>query len=331
MRIRTLSGRPGGVKRTLEPRGAPEPAHAMLALYARLEPADIQEVRDRLTPEELAELDVASDLDRMRLILSFGLRDGTGRVAERTGLRAAVPPADVHSMTRNDTRQIGGAYYYADLVLDWLTELGFEPPSNARILDFSCSSGRVSRVLAAVRPDVRWTGCDPNQGAIAWASEHLPGVEFFVSPLDPPLPYEGGQLTAAFALSVWSHYSAAAALRWLEEMHRLIQPGGLLLFSTHGLNSCQWFERVPQPIIVARLGRDWVRKTAGTLERDGHCFWNVFGPDGDHGVHDSDWGLAFFTPEWLLEHATPQWSVLKYRLGRAEGNQDVYVLRREAR
>ena len=183
-------------------------------------------------------------------------------------------------------------------------------------------------MLAATLPHVHWHGCDPNSGAVAWASENIPGVDFFCSELSPPLPFEARSLDAAFAISVWSHYSAPAALRWLNEMHRIIRPGGHVILTTHGLQSCVWFSQVRDPGYEARLGREWIVNTAERLERDGHCFWSIFGPVGDEGVVADDWGLAFFTPEWLIEHATPAWSVTMYRIGRASGNQDVYALKR---
>jgi hypothetical protein len=98
--------------------------------------------------------------------------------------------------------------------------------------------------------------------------------------------------------------------------------------TTHGLHSCGWFTQYRDPAIEAKLGGSWITDTVARLQHQGHCFWDVFGKRGDWGVVDSDWGLAFFTPEWLLEHVTPAWTVGEYRIGRALGNQDLYVLER---
>jgi hypothetical protein len=110
----------------------------------------------------------------------------------------------------------------------------------------------------------------------------------------------------------------------------VIRPRGHLLLTTHGLNSCAWFGQNPAASIdiEAKLGPAWIAQTVRRLELDGHCFWDVFGSTGDWGVVDSDWGLSFFTPEWLLANITPTWSVHVYRIGRAQGNQDVYLLER---
>ena len=60
--------------------------------------------------------------------------------------------------------------------------------TRSEALDFSCSSGRVVRPLAAALPEIVWRGCDPNADAIEWARAHVPGVDFFVSDTKPPLP-----------------------------------------------------------------------------------------------------------------------------------------------
>jgi SAM-dependent methyltransferase len=285
-------------------------------------------VREQLREEHRAAWEQGSDDDRKRLALALGLLYGIPGVAERTGLVSAIPPGTVHSMTRGMDSETGGAYFLADMVAGALEAISRPLPAGAAALDFSCSSGRVVRPMAAVRPDVQWHGCDPNREAIEWAQAHVPGVKFFVSHTLPPLPFDDGALQLAFAISVWSHFNAASALLWLEEMHRVIAPGGHLLLTTHGLNSCVWFGHYRDAWIEARLGPGWIDETARRLQNDGHCFWNVFGTQGDWGVVDDNWGLAFFTPEWLTAYLTPTWSLRVYRIGRAQGNQDMYLLER---
>ncbi len=272
--------------------------------------------------------DGATAEQKKRLALAFALLYGIAGVPERTGLRSDVPPAEIHSMVRNDPTETGGSYYYSDLVLESLERAGSALAPGSHGLDFSCSSGRVVRPLAAALSDVQWHGCDPNAGAIGWAREHAPGIEFFVSDTSPPLPFDDRALDLVFAISVWSHYSEAAALRWLAEMRRVIRPGGHLILTTHGLQACVWFTQNRDQWIEARLGGHWIAHTAHQLERAGHCFWDVFGQGGDWGVLDQDWGLAFFTPEWLLENAMPGWALVDYAIGRAAGNQDVFALQR---
>jgi SAM-dependent methyltransferase len=324
------SARPQSLARTLGAIPGPASGHVTDALFGRLTAEQIAAVQDGLREEHRGIWEQASPDARKSMTLALGLLYGIDGVSERTGLVADAPPKGVHSMVHGLVWETGGSYYLADLVLEALLGIARPLAPGAEALDFSCSSGRVVRPLAAALPEIVWRGCDPNEDAIQWARAHVPGVEFFTSRIEPPLPLGDGQLSLAFAVSVWSHYSAGAALRWLDEMARVIRPRGHLLLTTHGLNSCSWFGHNPAASIdiEAKLGPDWITETVRRLDVDGHCFWDVFGTRGDWGVVDSDWGLSFFTPEWLLANITPTWSVHIYRIGRAHGNQDVYLLER---
>ena len=191
-----------------------------------------------------------------------------------------------------------------------------------RGLDFGCSSGRVVGALPAIWPETEWHGCDPNADAIAWAQANLPAVGFSVSAQDPPLPYPPDQFDLVIAISIWSHYDRPAAARWLDEMRRVVTPGGRLLLTAHGPQSVAYYarERVRSPEQLADI--------RAALYRDGFWFANEFGESGDWGVVHPEWGTAFFTPEWLLRQATPTWVVEDYCVGQNAENQDVYVLRR---
>jgi SAM-dependent methyltransferase len=232
-----------------------------------------------------------------------------------------MPPDDVHAMARGPLAA-GGDFWTADLVADAALRGGLELSAGQRVLDFGCSSARHLRVLQAWRPAVSWLGCDPNARAIAWDREHLPGIEFFVSPLEPPLELEAGSLDGAFAISVWSHFAEAAAIRWLEEMHRVIRPGGLLVFTTQGYASLAHYHR------LAKIDDEYAVGGVEVLLRSGHAFVPSFGVRGDDGVKSPDWGMAYLSLDWLARTAHGRWSIESYEPARIEGNQDLVVLRR---
>jgi SAM-dependent methyltransferase len=140
------------------------------------------------------------------------------------------------------------------------------------------------------------------------------------SPQYPPLPQPDGAFDAAFAISIWSHFSERAAVEWLHELRRLLRPGGRLVLTTHGEHTLLHTRR-------AGLRSDQqLENVQATLRRQGFWYAAEFGEQGDHGVANPDWGTAFLTPEWLLTRLTPDWRVLLYRPGRVENNQDLYVL-----
>jgi SAM-dependent methyltransferase len=216
----------------------------------------------------------------------------------------------------------GGGLYDADFVVDALTNAGADMASIGNALDFGCSSGRVVRVLAAAYPEIDWHGCDPNAHAIAWASETLPQVEFFVNGDAPPLPLADASVDLVYAISIWSHFEPTLGLRWFEEMHRLIPPGGHLVCTTHGFTSVGFCA------INELRTLEQSKEIAESLYRQGWWYAQEFGEEGDWGVINPEWGTAFLSPEWMLTQLCPQWYVREFGPGRNQGNQDVYVLQR---
>ena len=101
--------------------------------------------------------------------------------------------------------------------------------------------------------------------AIAWAREHLPEVavrRLARRPAARAAPT--ARSTSSFAISIWSHFGERAALRWLDEMHRLLAPGGHLVLTTHGPQSIAYYGQIgaapaaparadPQRALPARL------------------------------------------------------------------------------
>jgi len=293
-------------------------------LYDRLSDEDVAEVERRmaesLDPQDLA---VASSDPGTRplFVLAYGMWLGVPAIAEKTGLSPAQPPDEIHSMARGAVAAPGGLYE-ADFIVSALASVGTEVDDVQRVLDFGCSSGRVVRVLAAAYPQVRWSACDPNEPAIAWAQENLPGIEFYVNGQEPPLPEDQGSLGVVYAISIWSHFGVELGLRWFEEMRRVIHPGGQLVFTTHGVHSVGFFAnhglRSPEQteeILRALYNRGW-------------WYAAEFGREGDWGVVNPEWGMAFLAPEWILTKLCPHWRVLEFAPGRNSGNQDVYVLER---
>jgi glycosyltransferase involved in cell wall biosynthesis/SAM-dependent methyltransferase len=288
-------------------------------LFAKLHADDVDAVRARLDEEQAWQWEHTQD--RRQLALVFGVWHEVPAVLEKTGLSPVAPPEDVHAMARGPLAA-GGALYYADLVAEALERAGADLADARAGLDFGCSSGRLVRALAVAWPGTSWHGCDPNAGAIAWAGEHLPGIAFARSPLEPPLPYDEGAFDVVCAISIWSHYGEHAARAWLDEMHRVIRPGGHLVLTAHGMQSVAHYARTRQRS-PAELDR-----VRAALYRTGFYFYDEFGDAGDWGVRHPQWGTSFFTPEWLLARAVPRWSLEDFAVGRNADNQDVYVLRR---
>lgn len=101
------------------------------------------------------------------------------------------------------------------------------------ILDFGCGCGRVIRRLASLAgPSL--AGSDLNRAAVAWCAAHLPFARFVRNGLAPPLPFGAGELDLVYALSVFTHLPETLQRDWMDELARVLEPGGHLVLSTHG-------------------------------------------------------------------------------------------------
>jgi len=253
------------------------------------------------------------------------LRLGTHYIGDdfnrETGLSPFNPPKNVHAMVREDI--YCGDLYYCDLITEVLDDIGRSIGDGDKILDFGCSSGRVIKTLQAAYPGATFIGCDPNQEAIAWASKEMPSAQFFVSAEVPPIAAPNHAYDIVYAISIWSHFSERAALRWFEEMHRIIVSGGFLIFTTHGFGSLQHY------LAHGAMSQQQTEMARQNMHIMGVQFMDVFGPDGDWGVGKFDWGQSFFSPAWFIDHLTNAWDIILYKHRRSENNQDVYVLKRK--
>ncbi len=104
--------------------------------------------------------------------------------------------------------------------------------SLGRVLDFGSGYGRLTRALSRRLPVDRIWVSDIYSKAVAWQRETF-GVHGVDSCADPDDFTLDGPFDIVFAASVFSHLPDDLFRRWLERLHRLVAPGGLLAFSTH--------------------------------------------------------------------------------------------------
>ncbi len=101
------------------------------------------------------------------------------------------------------------------------------------ILEFGCGCGRVLRYWHAVRgPQIH--GTDYNPRLLNWCRGNLPFARIARNDLHPPLTYADHVFDYVYAISVFTHLSEDLQDRWMQELTRVLKPGGLLLITTHG-------------------------------------------------------------------------------------------------
>lgn len=187
-----------------------------------------------------------------------------------------------------------------------LEEVGHPLQLFESILDFGCGSGRLIRQVHH-HPDAALFGTDYNPRLIQWCRENLPFAFFSTNVLRPPLPFDDALFDFVYARSVFTHLTEELQCDWLTELHRLIRPGGILYFTTHGAR-----------LIDGLTGRDreafYANELVATFEEaEGENLCSVYQ-----------------SPMHVAEHLTDGFELLLSVEGRPREHlyQDVHLLRR---
>ena len=107
---------------------------------------------------------------------------------------------------------------------------GRAPLDGARILDFGCGWGRLTRFFARDAMPDRLFGCDPTPEILEVCAETgVPGELRQTGFLPERLPFEN--LDLAFSFSVFTHISEAAHEACLKAIHAALAPGGLAVIT----------------------------------------------------------------------------------------------------
>jgi SAM-dependent methyltransferase len=163
------------------------------------------------------------------------LRAVRGGVDAAAGEELPVPPARLRIRVAG-TADLGWFLEGGSLAEATLREAvalaGTSLEECASVLDFGCGCGRVTRRLATLPGEV-W-GSDFDADAVDWCRRNLPFASFTQNELEPPLPFAGGAHDLVYAFSVLTHLPVPIQHAWVDELARVLRPGGLLLLSTHG-------------------------------------------------------------------------------------------------
>ena len=151
------------------------------------------------------------------------------------------------------------------------------------ILDFGCGCGRMLLWMEAAGQAAELHGTDIDCEAVEWCRRHIPYAQVSVNAPDPPLPYPDRKFELVFNHSVFTHIDETRQDQWLEELHRVVRPGGLVVLSTHGETALP----------------DDAWQLRDRLERDGIVYL-------ENSVHDSglpDWYQnTWHAPWYIFEH-----------------------------
>lgn len=115
----------------------------------------------------------------------------------------------------------------------------------SKILDFGCGCGRLTRHLTRFNNAALY-GSDYNPELITWCNANLTLGKFSTNKLEPPLQYQDNFFDLVIARSVFTHLGNDLQIQWINELYRVLAPGGILYFTTHGNFLAQFLEVTDQ-------------------------------------------------------------------------------------
>lgn len=143
-----------------------------------------------------------------------------------------------------------------------------------RWLDWGCGPGRIVRHLPSFLKEAAIHGTDYNARYIRWCKENIRNVKFKLNKVDPPLSYEDGFFSVVLSLSILTHLSEPSHKKWINEIHRVLEPEGIFYLTTQGVGASH--KLLPQEKELFDKGEIVVRESG----RSGHRLYSAFQPKG---------------------------------------------------
>ena len=103
-----------------------------------------------------------------------------------------------------------------------------------RCLDWGCGPARVTRHLPDLLPEAELHAADYNEQYINWCKSKIKGIQFEQTNISPPMLYPDAYFNIVMGLSVFTHLSEINHYAWMDELCRIIKPGGILFITTQG-------------------------------------------------------------------------------------------------
>jgi len=195
-----------------------------------------------------------------------------------------------------------------------------------RVLDFGCGWARILRFFLKDLDAGRLWGIDTREAMVELCRRTIPGAHFERAGPWPPAPLDAASVDFVYAFSVFSHLSEEMHTAWLEEFHRILKPGGLLIVSTRNrqfIDVCEGFRA--QGELAAHLGH------LPGLFKDAAASRRAFDA-GEYGydcVPGNWWtGEALIPRGYVERHWSRLFTPLDYIDDPARCEQNVIVVRR---
>lgn len=198
----------------------------------------------------------------------------------------------------NRYRFLATGYWTMQGFLQRLEQFGFDLQTAEAVMELGCGGARVIRHLRRI-DSIRLVGTDVNRASIEWCQRHVPGIEFHVNGLRPPLRFaDDASFDLVLAYSVFTHIPLDLQVPWLEEIRRVLRPGGFFIGTVLG-------QKMAEKMLEAE---DQKR-----LQQDGHFTLEASDPRASTSTQLAKSWDVFQTREHMLKSFGAVFNVLDYK------------------
>ncbi|MBF0359020.1 MAG: methyltransferase domain-containing protein [Magnetococcales bacterium] len=192
-----------------------------------------------------------------------------------------------------------------------LEKTGKAVSNYSNILDFGCGCGRVFMFMTNDLKDNNFFGTDIDKDAIDWCRKSFPAYDFKVNNHRPPLDYPSNFFDLVLSVAVFRHLNEADQFIWLQELQRVMEPGGILLLSLHG----------------QFLWKDFPDEERAVLEKEGFLFKQL--QDPYHRTIFPEWYQAtYHSREYVMKHYVKYFEIVDYISRGVENETDLVICRK---
>lgn len=181
--------------------------------------------------------------------------------------QVGFPPCDISFSAYNHCdyrRYLETGFEHAKFVMETIRKV--LPGRDLAICEWGVGPARIIQHLQALDERItRLVGTDCDKLTIDWCRETFPQIEFLSHSMNPPLQLASGSLDVVYCCAVFTHLDEPLHHAWINEILRLLRPGGLLIASFHGdrledrMNSAELKSYRSGKLVVRPEGREGER------------------------------------------------------------------------
>lgn len=173
--------------------------------------------------------------DKMRFYLRLILTYKERKAFIKENHEVKLPPP--YFMYETFNLNYNSFYFKSIETAEWIKEtvVKYIDLKDKVVLDWGCGPGRVTRHLPTVfGENNNFFGTDYNERYIDWCSKNLKSISFQKNSLTPPMNYEDSFFDLIISISIFTHLSLEKHYLWMDEILRILKPGGIAFITSQG-------------------------------------------------------------------------------------------------